>query len=72
MYSTNKTDSHDITEILLKVALNTINLKPILLYSNYHTITATTTPYNRIKLFYNFIINIMTFMGLLSSVTSPD
>jgi hypothetical protein len=25
--STNKTDSHDITEILLKVALNTINHK---------------------------------------------
>jgi hypothetical protein len=24
--STNKTDSHDITEIVLKVALNTINL----------------------------------------------
>jgi DUF2075 family protein len=24
--STNKTESHDITEILLKVALNTINL----------------------------------------------
>jgi hypothetical protein len=24
--STNKTDHHDITEILLKVALNTINL----------------------------------------------
>jgi hypothetical protein len=24
-FSTNKTDSHDITEILLKVALNTIN-----------------------------------------------
>jgi len=24
-YSTNKTDRHDITEILLKVALNTIN-----------------------------------------------
>jgi hypothetical protein len=24
-YSTNKTDCHDITEILLKVALNTIN-----------------------------------------------
>ena len=30
--STNKTDRHDITEILLKVALNTINLTyPILL-----------------------------------------
>ena len=28
-YSTNKTYSHDITEILLKVALNTINHKPI-------------------------------------------
>jgi hypothetical protein len=26
--STNKTDSHDIAEILLKVALNTINPKP--------------------------------------------
>jgi len=26
--SINKTDCHDITEILLKVALNTINLKP--------------------------------------------
>ena len=27
--STNKTDHHDITEILLKVALNTITHKPI-------------------------------------------
>ena len=26
VYSTNKTDRHDITEILLKVALNTITL----------------------------------------------
>jgi len=26
--SINKTDCHDITEILLKVVLNTINLKP--------------------------------------------
>ena len=25
IFSTNKTDSHDITDILLKVALNTIN-----------------------------------------------
>ena len=29
--STNKTDRHDITEILLKVVLNTINLTPSLL-----------------------------------------
>jgi hypothetical protein len=28
--STNKTDHHDITEMLLKVALNIIKLKPIL------------------------------------------
>jgi len=28
--STNKTDSHDITEILLKVVLNTINLTHVL------------------------------------------
>jgi hypothetical protein len=28
-FSTNKTDLHDITEILLKVALNTITLTPI-------------------------------------------
>jgi hypothetical protein len=27
--STNETDSHDIAEILLKVALNTINNQPI-------------------------------------------
>jgi hypothetical protein len=27
--STNKTESHDIAEILLKVALNTINLNPM-------------------------------------------
>jgi hypothetical protein len=27
--STNKTDCHDITEILLKVALNTITLTPL-------------------------------------------
>jgi hypothetical protein len=33
--STNKTDRHDITEILLKVALKTTNqTKPILLFPN--------------------------------------
>jgi len=30
MSSTNKTDRHDMTEILLKVALNIITLTPIL------------------------------------------
>jgi len=28
--STNKTDCHDITEILLKVALNTTTLNPVI------------------------------------------
>jgi hypothetical protein len=28
VYSTNKTDRHDITEILMKVALNTITAQP--------------------------------------------
>jgi len=32
--STNKTDCHDITEILLKVALNTINLTKNLVNKN--------------------------------------
>ena len=34
MYSTNKTDRHDITEALLKVALNTISLTLILKVKN--------------------------------------
>jgi hypothetical protein len=29
VFTTNKTDRHDITEILLKEALNTINLTPL-------------------------------------------
>ena len=29
-YSTNKIDRHDITELLLKVALNTINQSPVI------------------------------------------
>jgi hypothetical protein len=33
--SINKTDRHDITEILLKVALNTINLNQAYKMSNY-------------------------------------
>jgi hypothetical protein len=37
--STNKTDHHEINEILLKVALNTINLNQ----SYNHMITTTTT-----------------------------
>jgi len=33
--STNKTDRHDITEILLKVALSTITLTPNIIISKY-------------------------------------
>ena len=35
VYPTNKTDLHDITEISLKVALNTITLMPITIYMHY-------------------------------------
>jgi hypothetical protein len=34
--STNKTDRHDITEILLRVALNTITLTPIIHHSSWN------------------------------------
>ena len=34
--STNKTDRHDITEILLKVALNTINHNPCMNAYDFH------------------------------------
>jgi hypothetical protein len=40
--STNKTDSHDITEILLKVALNTINNKRFISMSNIFSINQLT------------------------------
>jgi len=33
-YTTNKTDRHDIAEILLKLALNTINHKPNLAFDH--------------------------------------
>jgi hypothetical protein len=39
VFSTNKTDCYDITEILLKVALNSINHKP----SMYSLFTGTKT-----------------------------
>ena len=42
MLYTNKTDRHDITEILLEVALNT-KTKPIMLYVIGATTTSTTS-----------------------------
>ena len=39
VFSTNKTDCHDITQILLKVALNTINPLPKHKYAIYFFIT---------------------------------
>jgi hypothetical protein len=49
--SINKTDRHDITEIVLKVALNTINLKPEF------TIKETIFIIVNILELYNFLIN---------------
>jgi hypothetical protein len=34
--STNKTDRHDIAEIMLKVALNTITLIPLVAFDHVH------------------------------------
>jgi hypothetical protein len=36
VFSTNKTDRHDMTEILLKVALNTIKPKPFTCDKSFH------------------------------------
>jgi len=45
LVSHHKTDHHDIAEILLKVALNTITIIQMLLF-NAHYITLQTTNYN--------------------------
>ena len=60
--SINKTDRHDITEIVLKVALNTINLKPEF------TIKETIFIIVNILELYNFLINCYNkyFVVLLS------
>jgi hypothetical protein len=43
--STNKTDRHDITEILLKVELNTINQTNLLMYDDENEHKMTTIAY---------------------------
>jgi hypothetical protein len=43
--STNKTDRHDIIEILLKVALNTIKTKPLTIWTLCICITPRIKPY---------------------------
>ena len=56
--STNKTDSHDITEILLKVALNTINLTPNpWLYSKQQSVNQ----YTRQQPFNNWLCGIFKY-----------
>jgi hypothetical protein len=49
--STNKTDCHDIAELLLKVALNIIMGTDFIgsCKSNYHAITAMTAPLSTVK-----------------------
>jgi hypothetical protein len=48
--STNKTDRHDTTEILLKVALTTITLTPIHALSVHHRLTVSDYPFGIRKL----------------------
>ena len=65
VFSTNKTDRHDITEILLKVALNTIP-PPIIIYIQYGSITIPPPiiiyiQYGSIK-FCSFRIKVLSFI----------
>ena len=60
--STNKTDCHDITEILLKVSLNTITLTLTDSFKGNNSFQFETTRFNyKIKIWnQNFVVNIIT------------
>ena len=59
VYSTNKTDHHDIAELVLKVALNTIN-QPI--ESNICTVSSDCRfAFHRCCLFFQIIISILSY-----------
>jgi hypothetical protein len=51
VFSTNKTDCHDITELLLKVVLNTITLKINIYFFSIHVQTSIIFNTVQIKLF---------------------
>jgi hypothetical protein len=53
VFSTNKTDRHDITEILLKVALNTIKQNKQTIYKSYYISEQKTNYINVHRLFVN-------------------
>ena len=65
--STNKTDRHDITEILLKVALNTINLYRYIkcLQNNVTLVRSTTT---KCMASMNYLKNIFTFKSKIENL----
>jgi len=70
--SNNKTDRHDITEILLKVALNTIN-QPIILLStacrcksNYHTIEVPMGHLHKVEPQINVTYSFSSFLSSVS------
>ena len=66
-FSTNKTDRHDITEILLKVALNTrtLTLNPYLYKTNYKCIRKTSFSYIST---YKFQVGTTSFFSLCNIV----
>jgi hypothetical protein len=59
MSSTNKTDRHDITEILLKVALDTITLTSL-------------TPKDTFFLYFFFVFRSMSNVVRVSGLSIPD
>jgi len=74
--STNKTDSQDITEILLKVVLNTITVNPSILislqpYLNIHVKIHVFSFLHEVQFYYiSFCVTMWTVLILLMSLSS--
>ena len=65
VFSTNKTDCHDITELLLKVVLNTITLKINIYFFSIHVQTSIIFNTVQIKLF-QIILELIQLKNLLT------
>ena len=65
--STNKTDRHDTTQILLKVALNTISLNPIRIHCFHRMTEKNTLDYTNIIIFqhiFEFFRSLLFYWGV--------
>jgi len=63
--STNKTGRHDITEILLKVAFNTIKLNQTNLFIMF-------VCFNSLFLFFSFFLTFLFFLSVVCILLKPD